>query len=162
MKECQCNRFQSLLLSHHFFISMNLFIAGILFPLFSITYIIAPHSKVGLTMRKPFIKFICHSASYFTFLCKYIRIEDTSHDTYLLLSTYPPPLPALLRFFLLSHPHHLSSVFPYLFQRPISSHSSLPLTSLLPSPPVTQKTSNIEQEENTHKNAQREAKHKRN
>lgn len=44
---------------------------GMLFPLFSIAYIIAPHSTFGQTMRKPFIKFICHSASYFTFLCKY-------------------------------------------------------------------------------------------
>ncbi|XP_062705319.1 transient receptor potential-gamma protein [Aedes albopictus] len=41
---------------------------GMLFPLFSISYIIAPHSTFGQTMRKPFIKFICHSASYFTFL----------------------------------------------------------------------------------------------
>lgn len=45
---------------------------GILFPFFSVAYIIAPHSVVGQTMRKPFIKFICHSASYFTFLCEYI------------------------------------------------------------------------------------------
>lgn len=45
---------------------------GILFPFFSIAYIAAPHSVIGQTMRKPFIKFICHSASYFTFLCKYI------------------------------------------------------------------------------------------
>jgi transient receptor potential cation channel subfamily C protein 4 len=41
---------------------------GILFPFFSIGYILAPHSVIGQTMRKPFIKFICHSASYFTFL----------------------------------------------------------------------------------------------
>ncbi|XP_037912948.1 transient receptor potential-gamma protein isoform X4 [Hermetia illucens] len=41
---------------------------GILFPLFSLAYIIAPYSTIGQTMRKPFIKFICHSASYFTFL----------------------------------------------------------------------------------------------
>ncbi|XP_059485521.1 transient receptor potential-gamma protein-like isoform X4 [Neocloeon triangulifer] len=41
---------------------------GILFPFFSVAYIVAPHSSVGQTMRKPFIKFICHSASYFTFL----------------------------------------------------------------------------------------------
>jgi hypothetical protein len=34
-------------------------------------YIVAPHSKFGQTLRKPFIKFICHSASYFTFLCEY-------------------------------------------------------------------------------------------
>ncbi|XP_030384079.1 transient receptor potential-gamma protein isoform X1 [Scaptodrosophila lebanonensis] len=41
---------------------------GILFPIFSIAYILAPYSSIGQTMRKPFIKFICHSASYFTFL----------------------------------------------------------------------------------------------
>ncbi|KAK9496929.1 hypothetical protein O3M35_012878 [Rhynocoris fuscipes] len=41
---------------------------GTMFPIFSLMYIIAPHSKPGQTLRKPFIKFICHSASYFTFL----------------------------------------------------------------------------------------------
>ncbi|XP_048512013.1 transient receptor potential-gamma protein isoform X2 [Athalia rosae] len=63
---------------------------GILFPFLSVAYIIAPHSVVGQTMRKPFIKFICHSASYFTFLFMLIlvsqRIESTignlmGHDT---------------------------------------------------------------------------------
>ncbi|XP_014485094.1 PREDICTED: transient receptor potential-gamma protein [Dinoponera quadriceps] len=53
---------------------------GILFPFFSVAYIIAPHSVVGQTMRKPFIKFICNSASYFTFLFMLIlasqRIES--------------------------------------------------------------------------------------
>jgi len=44
---------------------------GIGFPVFSAMYIVAPHSKFGQTLRKPFIKFICHSASYFTFLCEY-------------------------------------------------------------------------------------------
>lgn len=43
---------------------------GLMFPLLSIIYICAPHSRLGSMMRKPFIKFICHSASYFTFLCK--------------------------------------------------------------------------------------------
>ncbi|XP_058981607.1 transient receptor potential-gamma protein-like isoform X1 [Musca domestica] len=41
---------------------------GMMFPIFSLAYILAPYSSVGQTMRKPFIKFICHSASYFTFL----------------------------------------------------------------------------------------------
>ncbi|XP_055921376.1 transient receptor potential-gamma protein [Eupeodes corollae] len=41
---------------------------GSLFPIFSLAYILAPYSSIGQTMRKPFIKFICHSASYFTFL----------------------------------------------------------------------------------------------
>ncbi|KAG7198402.1 hypothetical protein KM043_005792 [Ampulex compressa] len=53
---------------------------GVLFPFLSVAYIIAPHSVVGQTMRKPFIKFICHSASYFTFLFMLIlasqRIES--------------------------------------------------------------------------------------
>lgn len=44
---------------------------GLLFPFFSILYILAPHSRAGKTLRKPFIKFICHSASYFFFLCKW-------------------------------------------------------------------------------------------
>ncbi|KAM7351321.1 transient receptor potential cation channel gamma isoform 2-T2 [Cochliomyia hominivorax] len=41
---------------------------GMMFPIFSWAYILAPYSSIGQTMRKPFIKFICHSASYFTFL----------------------------------------------------------------------------------------------
>ncbi|KAL1431445.1 hypothetical protein MTO96_014292 [Rhipicephalus appendiculatus] len=41
---------------------------GLLFPVYSVAYIVAPHSNFGRTLRKPFIKFICHSASYVTFL----------------------------------------------------------------------------------------------
>ncbi|KAG7322413.1 hypothetical protein KOW79_013759 [Hemibagrus wyckioides] len=41
---------------------------GLLFPLFSIFYLIAPKTHYGLFIRKPFIKFICHTASYLTFL----------------------------------------------------------------------------------------------
>ncbi|KAG9351782.1 hypothetical protein JZ751_023033, partial [Albula glossodonta] len=41
---------------------------GLLFPLFSFCYLIAPKSRYGLFIRKPFIKFICHTASYLTFL----------------------------------------------------------------------------------------------
>ncbi|XP_072515689.1 short transient receptor potential channel 4a [Salminus brasiliensis] len=41
---------------------------GLLFPLFSIFYLFAPKSHYGLFIRKPFIKFICHTASYLTFL----------------------------------------------------------------------------------------------
>ncbi|CAN8012505.1 unnamed protein product, partial [Ixodes pacificus] len=43
---------------------------GMLFPVYSVAYIVAPHSEFGRTLRKPFIKFICHSASYVTFLCE--------------------------------------------------------------------------------------------
>ncbi|XP_024861735.1 short transient receptor potential channel 4b isoform X2 [Kryptolebias marmoratus] len=41
---------------------------GLLFPLLSIVYLISPKSRYGLFLRKPFIKFICHTASYLTFL----------------------------------------------------------------------------------------------
>ncbi|TRY83119.1 hypothetical protein DNTS_020640 [Danionella cerebrum] len=41
---------------------------GLLFPFFSLFYLIAPKSSYGLFIRKPFIKFICHTASYLTFL----------------------------------------------------------------------------------------------
>ncbi|XP_026168571.1 short transient receptor potential channel 4b [Mastacembelus armatus] len=41
---------------------------GLLFPLLSIFYLISPKSCFGLFIRKPFIKFICHTASYLTFL----------------------------------------------------------------------------------------------
>ncbi|KAL2096586.1 hypothetical protein ACEWY4_008734 [Coilia grayii] len=41
---------------------------GLLFPLFSLCYLVAPKSRYGLFIRKPFIKFICHTASYLTFL----------------------------------------------------------------------------------------------
>ncbi|XP_062870199.1 short transient receptor potential channel 4a [Trichomycterus rosablanca] len=41
---------------------------GLMFPLFSVFYLIAPKSHYGKLIRKPFIKFICHTASYLTFL----------------------------------------------------------------------------------------------
>ncbi|XP_022524504.2 short transient receptor potential channel 4b [Astyanax mexicanus] len=41
---------------------------GLLFPALSICYLVAPKSRYGLFIRKPFIKFICHTASYLTFL----------------------------------------------------------------------------------------------
>ncbi|KAG7269983.1 hypothetical protein CRUP_021838, partial [Coryphaenoides rupestris] len=41
---------------------------GLLFPVFALCYLVAPKSRYGLFIRKPFIKFICHTASYLTFL----------------------------------------------------------------------------------------------
>lgn len=41
---------------------------GLMFPIYSIAYLLAPHSQLGRYIKKPFIKFICHSASYITFL----------------------------------------------------------------------------------------------
>ena len=49
------------------------------FPVLSIFYLIAPKSFPGNLLRKPFIKFMCHSTSYLTFLGLYInkRLENT-------------------------------------------------------------------------------------
>ncbi|KAM7398175.1 hypothetical protein PAMA_006189 [Pampus argenteus] len=41
---------------------------GLLYPAFALCYLIVPKSRYGLFIRKPFIKFICHTASYLTFL----------------------------------------------------------------------------------------------
>lgn len=43
------------------------------FPFLSLMYIMAPTSSYGQTLKKPFIKFICHSASYLTFLGKLLN-----------------------------------------------------------------------------------------
>ncbi|CAH8590161.1 unnamed protein product [Heterobilharzia americana] len=39
-----------------------------MFPLLATFYMLAPHSKMGSMMKKPFIKFLCHSSSYLSFL----------------------------------------------------------------------------------------------
>ncbi|KAL3314833.1 hypothetical protein Ciccas_006538, partial [Cichlidogyrus casuarinus] len=39
-----------------------------LFPVISISYLCIPRSSVGSILKKPFIKFLCHSASYLLFL----------------------------------------------------------------------------------------------
>ncbi|XP_060577329.1 transient receptor potential-gamma protein-like isoform X3 [Ruditapes philippinarum] len=49
---------------------------GFMFPLLCITYLIAPKSSFGLLIRKPFIKFICHSASYIVFLVLLILVSQ--------------------------------------------------------------------------------------
>uniref|UniRef100_A0A4W5N2U8 Transient receptor potential cation channel, subfamily C, member 4a n=1 Tax=Hucho hucho TaxID=62062 RepID=A0A4W5N2U8_9TELE len=41
---------------------------GLLFPLFSLCYLVSPKSRYGNFIRQPFIKFICHTTSYLTFL----------------------------------------------------------------------------------------------
>lgn len=43
---------------------------GAMFPVYSAMYMVAPTSQMGLFMKKPFVKFICHSASYAFFLSK--------------------------------------------------------------------------------------------
>ncbi|XP_046817273.1 transient receptor potential-gamma protein isoform X2 [Vespa crabro] len=93
--------------------AMEIVRIGLLFPLFSVAYIIAPHSSIGQTMRKPFIKFICHSASYFTFLFMLIlasqRIESVignwighsvvDHDS---VSTKRGAAPTIVEWFILA------------------------------------------------------------
>jgi transient receptor potential cation channel subfamily C protein 4 len=41
---------------------------AIVFPFLSIIYILFPTSKCGQILNQPFIKFVCHSASYIIFL----------------------------------------------------------------------------------------------
>ncbi|XP_015596997.1 transient receptor potential protein [Cephus cinctus] len=41
---------------------------GAMFPVYSSIYMLSPTSKMGLFMKKPFVKFICHSSSYAFFL----------------------------------------------------------------------------------------------
>lgn len=43
----------------------------ILFPFYCMLYMIAPETKYGKLMRKPFMKFLIHASSYLFFLCKY-------------------------------------------------------------------------------------------
>ncbi|XP_026318010.1 transient receptor potential protein-like [Hyposmocoma kahamanoa] len=42
---------------------------GIMFPVYCTIYMLAPNSEYGRFMKKPFVKFICHSCSYMLFLC---------------------------------------------------------------------------------------------
>lgn len=48
--------------------TVQVILVGLMFPIYSIAYLVAPHSQLGRFIKKPFIKFICHSASYITFL----------------------------------------------------------------------------------------------
>lgn len=41
---------------------------GSMFPIYSTIYMLAPNSEMGQFMKKPFVKFICHSTSYLMFL----------------------------------------------------------------------------------------------
>ncbi|VEL13047.1 unnamed protein product [Protopolystoma xenopodis] len=40
----------------------------VLFPVLSMCYLVAPRSKWGSILRKPFIKFLVHSSAYLAFL----------------------------------------------------------------------------------------------
>ncbi|KAG8194409.1 hypothetical protein JTE90_011020 [Oedothorax gibbosus] len=47
---------------------MEIFKMAAMFPVYSAAYMIAPESTLGMQMKKPFTKFIAHSASYCFFL----------------------------------------------------------------------------------------------
>ncbi|XP_076729474.1 short transient receptor potential channel 4b isoform X2 [Maylandia zebra] len=65
---------------------------GLAFPLLSIFYLIAPKSRYGLFIRKPFIKFICHTASYLTFLfLLFLASQHLQSDDRLEHRQGPPP-----------------------------------------------------------------------
>uniref|UniRef100_A0AAY4D108 Transient receptor ion channel domain-containing protein n=1 Tax=Denticeps clupeoides TaxID=299321 RepID=A0AAY4D108_9TELE len=66
------------------------FIIGLLFPIFSIVYLLAPRSTLGLFIKKPFIKFICHTASYLTFLFLLLLASQHIARTNLHMQGPPP------------------------------------------------------------------------
>lgn len=45
---------------------------ALLFPFYCTLYMIAPETKTGKLMRKPFMKFLIHASSYLFFLRKLI------------------------------------------------------------------------------------------
>jgi hypothetical protein len=55
---------------------------GAMFPINSFIYMMAPNSKRGQFMTKPFVKFISHSASYAFFLSKNTKniLQLGAHD----------------------------------------------------------------------------------
>ncbi|XP_072900020.1 short transient receptor potential channel 4-like [Hemitrygon akajei] len=65
---------------------------GLLFPIFSVCYLIAPKSTLGLFIRKPFIKFICHTASYLTFLFLLLLASQHIDRTDLNMQGPPPTI----------------------------------------------------------------------
>ncbi|XP_016387173.1 short transient receptor potential channel 5-like [Sinocyclocheilus rhinocerous] len=66
------------------------FIIGLLFPVFSLVYLLAPKSTLGLFIKKPFIKFICHTASYLTFLFLLLLASQHIARTNLHMQGPPP------------------------------------------------------------------------
>lgn len=47
---------------------LSVLTVALLWPLLSVCYLFGPRSRVGQVIHTPFVKFIIHSASYFTFL----------------------------------------------------------------------------------------------
>ncbi|KAK5848168.1 hypothetical protein PBY51_005806 [Eleginops maclovinus] len=68
------------------------FIIGLLFPFFSLIYLLAPKSAIGRFIKKPFIKFICHTASYLTFLFLLLLASQHIARTNLHMQGPPPTI----------------------------------------------------------------------
>uniref|UniRef100_A0AAQ5YVS4 Transient receptor ion channel domain-containing protein n=1 Tax=Amphiprion ocellaris TaxID=80972 RepID=A0AAQ5YVS4_AMPOC len=68
------------------------FIIGLLFPVFSLIYLLAPKSALGNFIKKPFIKFICHTASYLTFLFLLLLASQHIARTNLHMQGPPPTI----------------------------------------------------------------------
>ncbi|KAM4047098.1 short transient receptor potential channel 4 [Anomaloglossus baeobatrachus] len=71
-------------------------VIGLLFPVFSACYLIAPKSNLGLFIRKPFIKFICHTASHLTFLFCLLSASQSEYNL-----NQPGPAPELIEWVIL-------------------------------------------------------------
>ncbi|MBN3316247.1 TRPC5 protein, partial [Atractosteus spatula] len=71
---------------------LTCFTIGLLFPVFSVIYLIAPKSGLGLFIKKPFIKFICHTASYLTFLFLLLLASQHIVRTNLHMQGPPPTI----------------------------------------------------------------------
>uniref|UniRef100_A0A8B9GJM2 Transient receptor potential cation channel subfamily C member 5 n=1 Tax=Amazona collaria TaxID=241587 RepID=A0A8B9GJM2_9PSIT len=65
---------------------------GLLFPVLSVAYLLAPKSRLGLFIKKPFIKFICHTGSYLTFLFMLLLASQHIVRTDLHMQGPPPTI----------------------------------------------------------------------
>ena len=73
---------QLLLLKYlHFATSFQIFRIGLLFPLFSLSYMVCPWTQFSQRLRKPFIKFIAHSSSYIFFLGEWVTTPMLHNET---------------------------------------------------------------------------------
>lgn len=48
---------------------------GVVFPYYSLMYILFPRSRAGKVVKKPFVKFVANAFSYLLFLREYLRGE---------------------------------------------------------------------------------------
>ncbi|XP_007892167.1 short transient receptor potential channel 5 [Callorhinchus milii] len=68
------------------------FTIGFLFPVLSTVYLVVPKSRLGLFIKKPFIKFICHTGSYLTFLFLLLLASQHIAKTDLHMQGPPPTI----------------------------------------------------------------------